>query len=161
MSTKPTAGPITLRAASLTLAASSAFTDVKGTVSSDQANGTTGAVRLGQMNVATVRMSYTRDGGSSSGAPIVRLYGSLDATATDPASVAHWQPIMILGSTFTAGQIDVYPEAQALLPSASGTTTFGTHPVDVSLFNWLLVQIADQDGTNPGAVSDVALGGTL
>mgnify|MGYP000116633781 CR=1 FL=1 len=92
---------------------------------------------------------------------VMLRYGSLDATATDPASVAHWQPIMILGSTFTAGQIDVYPEAQALLPSAIGTTTFGTHPVDVSLFNWLLVQIADQDGTNPGAVSDVALGGTL
>ncbi len=161
MSTKPIAGPITLRAASLTLAASSAFTDVKGTVSTDQANGTTGAVRLGQMNVATVRMSYTRNGSSSTGAPIVRVYGSLDATTTAPAAVANWQPIMILGSTFSAGQIDVYPEAQALLPSAAGTTTFGTHAVDVSLFNWLLVAIADQDGTNFGSVANVVLGGTL
>lgn len=159
MSTKPSSGPFPLRAASLVLTGSAQT--VVGTVAADQANATTGAVALGQANQVVVRFNYARAVPSASGAPIVSFFGSMDATTTAAASVSNWQPLLILGTTFSAGQIDVYPEAQALLPSAVGTRVCGTHPVDTSVFNWLRVQIADVDGANPGTVSDIVLGGTL
>jgi len=161
MSTKQQSGPILLRLASLSLASSSAYTDVVGTASGDNANSSSGAIVLGQANVAVVRCSYTRNGSSSDGAPIVKFSGSLDATSTAANAVSNWQPIPIVGTAFTAGVVEVYAEGQKLLPSAAGTRTCGTHPVDVSLFNWLLVQIADSDGTNPGSVAAVYLGTTL
>ena len=101
--------------------------------------------------------SYLR--GASGGNPIVRAYGSLDATTTAADAVSNWQPVLIMdSSTLALGQVDLYPEAQSLLPSAAIATIYGTHPLNVTVFNWLLVQIADSNAT-PGAVSAVALGG--
>lgn len=158
MSTKFQRGPTVLRAASLTLAAANAFTDIKGTVSADNANATSGAVRLGACALAVVRFSYTR--GASGGNPIVRIYGSLDSDETAAAAVTNWQPVLIMdSSTLSAGQVSLYPEAQSLLPSVAGAAIFGTHPVNVSVFNWLLVQIADSNAT-PGTVASVVLGGS-
>ncbi|MCH9835434.1 hypothetical protein K0U83_07210 [bacterium] len=157
MSNKLITGPIVLRAASLTLAAASAFTNVVGTADGDNANATSGAVKLGALDLVTVRFSYTR--GAGGGAPIVRAYGSLDAITTAAASVSNWQPVLIMDSpTLSAGQVSLYPEAQELLPSVAGAAIFGTHPLNVTVFNWLLVQIADNNAT-PGAVTSIVLGG--
>ena len=60
--------------------------------------------------------------------------------------------------TLSAGQVSLYPEAQELLPSVAGAAIFGTHPLNVTVFNWLLVQIADNNAT-PGAVTSIVLGG--
>jgi hypothetical protein len=157
MSSKLITGPIVLRAASLTLAAASAFTNVVGTADGDNANATSGAVKLGALDLVTVRFSYTR--GAGGGAPIVRAYGSLDAITTAAASVSNWQPVLIMdSSTLSAGQVSLYPEAQEILPSVAGAAIFGTHPLNVTVFNWLLVQIADNNAT-PGAVTSIVLGG--
>ena len=157
MSSKLITGPIVLRAASLTLAAASAFTNIVGTADTDNANATSGAVKLGALSLVVVRFSYTR--GAGGGAPIVRAYGSLDATTTAAASVTNWQPVLIMdASTLSAGQVELYPEAQELLPSVAGAVILGTHPLNVTVFNWLLVQIADNNAT-PGAVTNVVLGG--
>ena len=156
MSNKMLGGPTVLRSASLTLAAANAFTDIKG-AAGEGANNTSGAIKLGALSLAVVRFSYTR--GASGGAPIVRAYGSLDATTTDPATVSNWQPVLIMdSSSLAAGQVELYPEAQELLPSVGSAAIFGTHPLNVSVFNWLLVQIADNNAT-PGAVTNVVLGG--
>jgi hypothetical protein len=158
MATKFLRGPIVLRAASLTLAVANAFTNVVGTVTADNANSTSGAIKLGSTVLAVVRFSYTRS--ASGGNPIVRIYGSLDSEDTAAASVTNWQPVLIMdASTLTAGQVELYPEAQSLLPSVAGAAVFGTHPVNVSVFNWLLVQIADSNAT-PGDVANVVLGGS-
>ena len=157
MSSKLITGPIVLRAASLTLAAASAFTNIVGTAGTDNANATSGAVKLGTLDLVTVRFSYTR--GAGGGAPIVRAYGSLDAITTAAASVSNWQPVLIMdSSTLSAGQVSLYPEAQEILPSVAGAAIFGTHPLNVTVFNWLLVQIADNNAT-PGAVTSIVLGG--
>jgi hypothetical protein len=159
MSNKLITGPIVLRAASLTLAAASAFTNIVGTVDSDNANATSGAVKLGALDLVAVRFSYTR--GASGGAPIVRAYGSLDATTTAADAVTNWQPVLIMdSSTLSAGQVELYPEAQELLPSVAGAVILGTHPLNVTVFNWLLVQIADNNAT-PGAVTNCRPRGLL
>ena len=156
MPNKLITGPIVLRAASLTLAAANAFTDIKG-AAGEGANNTSGAIKLGSLSLVVVRFSYTR--GAAGGAPIVRAYGSLDATTTAADAVTNWQPVLIMdASTLSAGQVELYPEAQELLPSVAGAVILGTHPLNVSVFNWLLVQVADNNAT-PGAVTNVVLGG--
>lgn len=158
MATKFLRGPIVLRAASLALAAANAFTDIKG-AAGEGANTTSGAIKLGALSLAVVRFLYTR--GAAGGNPIVRMYGSLDSDETAAADVSNWQPVLIMDSSTltTAGQVDLYPEAQSILPSPATATVMGAHPVNVSAFNWLLVQIADSNAT-PGAVANVVLGGS-
>ncbi len=72
MSSKLITGPIVLRAASLTLAAASAFTNVVGTADSDNANATSGAVALGSASMVRFQGTYTRAGGSAPGRPTSR-----------------------------------------------------------------------------------------
>lgn len=150
--------PITLRAASLTLTGSLA--NVVGTVSTDNANASSGAVKLGLTTSAFVRMTYTRDGSSTTGRPIVAIDVSMDAPGTAAASVSNWQPVMLMdGASFSSGAIELYAEQQRLNPTASGASTFGTHLVNVEGANWMRVRLADVDGSNPGAVTNVAFGG--
>ncbi len=150
--------PITLRAASLTLTGSLAT--VVGTVSSDNANASSGAVKLGLTTAAFVRMSYTRHASSTTGRPIVAIDVSMDAPTTTPASVANWQPVMLMdASSFASGAVELYTEQQRLNPTASGTTVFGTHLVNTEGANWMRVRLADVDGSNAGAVTGVAFGG--
>jgi hypothetical protein len=150
--------PMTARAASLTLSGSLAA--VVGTVSSDVANSTTGAIALGSATSIRAACAYARHASSTTGAPIFALDVSMDAPTTDPAAVAHWVPVQLLdGSSFSAGSIDGYPEAIAAKPSATGTTSRGTPPWDVRGAHWARLRMADVDGTNPGAITGLTVGG--
>lgn len=150
--------PITLRAASLTLTGSLAT--VVGTVSSDCANATSGAAKLGFTTAAFVRVSYTRHGSSTTGRPIIAVDVSMDDPSTAAASVANWQSVMLMdGTSFSSGAVELYAEQQRLNPTASGTTIFGTHLVNTEGAHWMRVRLADVDGSNPGAVTSVAFGG--
>lgn len=150
--------PMIARASSLTLTGSLAA--VVGAASSDVANGTTGAIALGSATSIRAACTYTRDGSSTTGAPVFAVDVSMDAPTTSPAAVAHWVPVMMLdGSSFSAGTIDGYAEAIAAKPSATGTTSRGTPPWDVRGAHWARVRMADVDGTNPGAITDLTVGG--
>lgn len=155
MSKIPTIG---LRAASYTLTSSLAA--VVGTGSADNANVASGAIALGSLSVARLACQYTRNAGSTTGAPIFALDVSMDPPSTAAASVAHWVPVYILdGSSFTAGAIDGYPEAFAAKPSATGTTARGTPPWDVRGAWWARVRMTDVDAAFPGAVTLLVMGG--
>lgn len=150
--------PITLRAASLTLTGSLAT--VVGTVSTDCANATSGATKLGLTTSALVRVSYTRHASSTTGRPIIAIDVSMDDPSTAAASVANWQAVQLIdGSSFASGAVELYAEQQKPNPTATGTTVFGTHLVNVEGAHWMRVRIADVDTTNLGAVTAVTLGG--
>lgn len=152
--------PITVRAASLTLTGSLAV--VLGTVSSDAANATTGAVKVGAAGLSAVRLvgTYTRHVSSTTGRPRFALDVSMDAASTDPASVANFVPVMLLdSSSFSSGAIDAYAMQVGFAPSASGSTTQGTPPFDVRGANWFRVRALDVDAANPGTLSALAFGG--
>ena len=151
----PTIG---LRAASLSLPA--ALATVVGTVSTDAANGTSGAIKLGSLQYARLVCQYARHASSTTGAPIFAVDVSMDSPDTAAAAVANWTPIYLLdGSSFTAGVIDGYPEAFAAKPTATGTTTRGTPPWDVRGAHWMRVRMTDVDTTNRGAVTVLTMGG--
>lgn len=152
--------PIVLRAASLTLTGSLAV--VVGTVSTDNANATSGAVSLGAISGIVLRASYARNGSSTTGRPRFRVDISIDPPSTAPAAVSNWQPLYLLdGSSFSSGVIEMYPEVQSLNPTASGTSVFGTHTIDVSVAHWIRVSVYDVDGSNPGTITGLSLGGFL
>jgi hypothetical protein len=158
VNTKFSAGPVVIRAASLTPAAG-ALTTVVGTVSSDAADATSGAIAMQAASVVVVRMTYTRHGSSTTGRPRVAIYGSIDAATTSAASVANWMPVMVLdSSSFSSGTVELYAEVQQLNPTAAGASTFGTHPVNVSWFPWMRVVVGDVDTTNPGAFTNICFG---
>lgn len=150
--------PMIARASSLTLTGSLAT--VVGAASTDVANSTTGAIALGSATSVRAACTYARHGSSGTGAPIFAVDVSMDAPTTDPASVAHWVPVQMLdASSFSSGAIDSYPEAVAIKPSASGSTSRGTPPWDVRGANWVRIRMADVDGTNPGAITGLTVGG--
>ncbi len=147
-----------VRAASLTL--TSALTTVVGTVASDAANSTTGAIAIRSLVKARVHATYTRHASSTTGRPIFAAYVSLDAPTTAPAAVANWVPVQLLdSSTFSAGRIDGYAMAVSTAPSASGATSCGTVPFDVSGAYWMRVDVADVDSVNCGALTNIVFGG--
>lgn len=152
------ASPIGLRAASLTLTGTLAV--VVGTTSADNANATSGAIALGSLVTARLLMTYARHASSTTGRPRVRVDVSMDLPDTAPASVANWTPVQILdGASLSSGSIDSWPQVLQLEPSATGTTQFGTPPLDVSGAFWCRVLLADVDTGNPGAVTLLTLGG--
>jgi hypothetical protein len=153
MPTKPALA--TLRAASLTL--TSSFAPIVGTVSTDAADSTTGAVKLGGASRLRVQLTYTRHASSTTGRPKVRAMLSADPPTTAPASVAHWFPAQVRAdAASTAGVLDVAPEVILCGPSASGASSFALPTIDVSLAHWIRFEVTDQDTTNLGAVSAVA-----
>lgn len=154
--------PLILRAASLSLPASLAA--VVGTVSTDLANATTGAVSLGSKNTGLqiIRLvcSYARNGGSVTGAPVFAVDGSMDLPDTAAASVSNWVPVYLLdNSSFSSGAIDGYPEAFAPKPSTTGTTTQATPPWNVQGYFWVRVRMTDFDAVNRGAITNLTMGG--
>lgn len=150
--------PITIRAASLTLTGSLAT--VVGTASTDAADATSGAVRLGGLATMRLVCSYARNAGSTTGRPRFQVDLSMDAPTTAPASVANFFPVTLLDSgSFSAGAIDAYGMQVGLAPTASGTTTHGTPPVDVRGAHWARVRVLDVDGVTPGAITALAFGG--
>lgn len=150
--------PITIRASSLTLTGSAAT--VVGTVSTDNAASSGGAIAIGEATLVMLRCTYTRAGGSATGRPIFRIDVSMDAPSTAAASVSNWQPILVLdSSSFAAGAVELYAELQKLNPTAAGATVFGSHMVNVSCAHWMRVQAYDVDGAAPGAISALAFGG--
>lgn len=150
--------PITLRAASLTLTGSLAT--VLGTVSTDNANATSGAASIGSLASLRIVCTYARHASSTTGRPIFEVDLSMDAPTTAAASVSNWFPATLLdSSTFSAGRIDAYAMQVALAPSVTGSTTQGLPPVDVSGATWIRVRAADVDGANPGAITGLAFGG--
>lgn len=150
--------PITLRAASLTLTDSLAT--VLGTVSTDNANATSGAASIGSLASLRLVCTYARHASSTTGRPIFEVDLSMDAPTTAAASVSNWMPATLLdSSTFSAGRIDAYAMQVSLAPSTTGSTTRGTPPIDVTGANWIRVRVYDVDGTNPGAISALAFGG--
>lgn len=150
--------PGIVRAASLTLTGTAAT--VVGTVSTDNANATSGAIKLGDLAIVMLRCTYTRAGGSATGRPIFRLDVSMDAPTTAAASVSNWQPVYLADVSAGSGAAELYAELQRPNPTASGATVFGTHPVNVSCAHWLRVQIYDVDGATPGAVTNLTFGGS-
>lgn len=151
--------PGIIRAASLTLTGTAAT--VVGTVSSDNANATSGAIQLGDLALVMLRCTYARAGGSATGRPVFRLDVSMDTPSTAAASVSNWQPVYTLDLSAGSGVGELYAELQRANPTASGSTVFGTHPVNVSCAHWLRVQMYDVDNANPGAVTNLAFGGSL
>lgn len=154
------ATPITVRAASLTLTGS--LVVVVGTVSSDAANATTGAVKISAAGLSAVRLvgTYARHASSTTGRPRFALDVSMDALDTAAASVANFVPVMLLdSSSFSSGAIDGYTMQVGFAPSASGSTTQGTPPFDVRGANWFRVRVLDVDGVNPGTLTALAFGG--
>ena len=150
--------PIILRAASLTLPASLAT--VVGTVSTDAANGTSGAAAIGSLTSLRLVCTYTRHASSTTGRPVFAVDVSMDAPSTAAASVANWVPVQLLdNTTFSAGRIDGYAMAVSLAPSATGATTHGIAPTNVSGAHWIRVRMTDVDTTNRGAVTNLAVGG--
>lgn len=154
------ATPITVRAASLTLTGSLAV--VLGTVDSDAANATTGAVACGAAGLSAIRLvcTYARDAGSVTGRPRFAVDVSMDARTTAAASVSNWFPVTLLDSTtFSSGAIDAFAMQVGLAPTAEGSTTQGTPPLDVRAANWFRVRAVDVDGVNCGAITSLAFGG--
>lgn len=150
--------PITLRAASLTLTGSLAT--VLGTVSTDNANATSGAASIGSLASLRLVCTYARHASSTTGRPIFEVDISMDAPSTAAASVSNWMPVTLLdSSTFSAGRIDAYAMQVSLAPSTTGSTTRGTPPIDVTGANWIRVRVYDVDNINPGAISALAFGG--
>lgn len=154
------ATPITVRAASLTLTGSLAV--VVGTVSSDAANATSGAVACGAAGLSAIRLvcTYARHSSSTTGRPRFAVDVSMDARDTAPASVSRWFPVTLIdASTFSSGAVDAFTMQVGLAPSAEGSTTQGTPPVDVRAANWFRVRALDVDAANPGAITSLAFGG--
>ena len=150
----------TLRAASLVLTGTAAT--VVGTASTDNANASSGAVKLGALTLVMLRCSYARHASSTTGRPAFIVDVSMDAASTDAASVSNWQSVYLIdSSSFSSGAVDLYAETQLPRPSVTGTTVFGTHPVNVACANWLRVRMYDFDGTNPGTVTNLSMGGTI
>lgn len=150
--------PITIRAASLTL--SGTIATVVGTVSTDAANGTTGAFALGSLSALRLVCNYARHVSSTTGRPRFEVDLSMDAPTTAAGSVANFAPVQLLdSSTFSAGAIDGYAMRTSLAPSATGTTVHGVPPVDVRGAHWARVRVLDEDGSNPGAITALAFGG--
>lgn len=150
--------PITLRAASLTL--TGVLTTVLGTVSTDNANATSGAASIGSLASLRLVCTYARHASSTTGRPIFEVDLSMDAPSTAPASVSNWLPAMLLdSSTFSAGRIDAYAMQVSLAPSVTGSTTSGTPPIDVTGARWIRVRALDVDSVNPGAINALAFGG--
>lgn len=160
MSTTPASS---VRAASLALTGS--LVDVVGTVDTDNANATTGAVALGSMTRVRLQGTYTSAAASSTGRPIIAIDVSMDAPTTSPGSVGRWVPVQLLdNSTFSAGRIDgfVYKFSPApTIATGAGAVagSFGTPPYDVGGASWMRVRAADVDGVNPGAISALKFGG--
>ena len=151
----PTIG---LRAASQSLAAT--LTTIVGSAAGDNADSTSGAIKLGSLQYARLVCQYARHASSTTGAPVFAVDVSMDSPDTAAASVANWTPVYLLdGSSFTAGAIDGYPEAFAAKPTATGTTTRGTPMWDVRGAHWMRVRMADVDTTNRGAVTVLTMGG--
>ena len=149
--------PITIRAASLTL--SGTIATVVGTVSTDAANGTTGAFALGSLSALRLVCNYARHVSSTTGRPRFEVDLSMDAPTTAAGSVANFAPVQLLDLfTFSAGAIDGKPVDDADA-SATGTTVHGVPPVDVRGAHWARVRVLDEDGSNPGAITALAFGG--
>ena len=147
----------TIRASSLTITGT--LTPLVGANASDNADTTTGAVKLGAAGRVRVQLTYTRDGASSTGRPKVRVMISHDAPSTAPASVGRWVPAMLAAdAASSAGVLDLAPEVMLLGPTAAGASLFVTPPVDVETAHWMRVDLGDADGTHPGAVSAVVYG---
>lgn len=150
--------PITLRAASLTLTGSLAT--VVGTVATDNADATSGAIRLGSMVAMRLACNYARAGGSTTGRPRFSVDLSMDSPDTAPASVSNWFPVMLLdNSSFTAGAIDGFAMAVSQGPSVTGTSVSSTPPIDVRGAQWARVRVLDVDGVAPGTIASLVMGG--
>ena len=150
--------PGIIRAASLTLTGTAAT--VVGTVSSDNANATSGAIQLGDLALVMLRCTYTRAGGSATGRPIFVVDVSMDPPTTSAASVSNWVPVYLLdNSTFSSGRIDGFAYQFSPAPSVTGATSQGTPPYDTSGAQWARVRMADVDGVAPGAIANLTFGG--
>lgn len=153
-----TNGPGLLRTASLTPAAG-ALTTVVGSASEDNADSTSGAVLIGSLSLLMLRCTYARHASSTTGRPVLRIDVSMDSALTTPASVSNWQPVYLADVSAGSGVAELYAELQRPNPSASGSSVFGTHPVNVSCAVWVRVQVGDVDTSNPGTFTGIAYGG--
>lgn len=156
MSKTPSAS---VRAASLSLTASLAV--VVGTVASDNADATSGAIALGSLSSLRLQGTYTRAGGSATGRPIFALDVSMDPPTTAAASVSHWVPVYLIDTSAFPGTVPVpgYVYEFSPAPSTTGATSQGTPPFDVRGAWWARVRVADIDGAAPGALSLLVFGG--
>jgi hypothetical protein len=146
------------RAASLSLTGS--LVVVVGTVPSDLADATTGAIKLQALSSLRLQGTYTRDGGSATGRPIFAVDVSMDPPTTAAASVSNWVPVYLLdNSTFSSGRIDGFVYQFSAAPSVTGATSQGTPPFDTSGAQWARVRMADVDGAAPGAIASLTFGG--
>ena len=156
MSKTPSAS---VRAASLTLTGS--LVAVVGTVTTDNADATSGAIALGSLERLRFQCTYTRAGGSATGRPIFALDVSMDSPTTAAASVSHWVPVYLIDTSAFPGTVPVpgYVYEFSPAPSTTGATSQGTPPFDVGGAWWARVRAADIDGAAPGAISALVFGG--
>ena len=156
MSKTPSAS---VRAASLTLTGS--LVVVVGTVASDNADVTSGAIALGSLERLRLQCTYTRAGGSATGRPIFAVDVSMDPRTTTAASVAHWVPVYLIDTSTFPSTVPVngYAFEFSPAPSTTGATSQGTPPFDVSGAWWARVRMADVDGVAPGAIANLTFGG--
>lgn len=155
-----------VRAASLTLTGS--LVTVLGTVSTDNANSTTGAIKLGDLSVVRLQCTYTSATGSTTGRPIFAFDVSMDSPDTAAGSVSHWVPVYLIDASAFPGTLYVNGYAYEFSPAptiAGGGTanaaSIGTPPIDVRAAQWLRVRVADVDGVTPGAISLLTFGGEV
>ena len=157
MGTVPSAS---VRAASLSLTGS--LVVVLGTVTTDNADATSGAIKLGSLTRMRLQATYTRAGGSATGRPIFAVDVSMDSPATAADAVSHWVPVYLIDTSAFPGTVPVsgfvYEFSPA--PSVTGATSQGTPPFDVSGAWWARVRVADVDGANPGTISSLIFGGS-
>lgn len=103
-----------VRAASLTL--TSSLVTVLGTASTDNANSTTGAIKLGDLSVVRLQCTYTSAAGSTTGRPIFAFDVSMDSPDTDAGSVSHWVPVYLIDASAFPGTLYVNGYAYEFSP---------------------------------------------
>ena len=146
------------RAASLSLTGS--LVVVVGTVSSDLANATTGAIKLLALSSFRLQGTYTRNGGSATGRPIFAVDVSMDPPTTAADAVSNWVPVYLIdNSTFSSGRIDGFAYQFSPAPSVTGATSQGTPPYDTSGAQWARIRMADVDGAAAGTITNLVFGG--
>lgn len=115
------------------------------------------AIRTFGAAQVTIDMLYTRNAGSVTGTPIIRLEGSRDVVTTDPNAVGNWRPVAVVNGavftvTTTGGQIAAYPEEVNNLPTSAAQVA-RAFPFPTAEFLWFRVLAADSDLVNFGTLN--------
>lgn len=105
------------------------------------------ARKFARPHSAALWVEYTRDGGSGTGRPLLRLDVSPVATGDV------WYPMPVFDTaSFASGQMDLLPLVAALGPSALGTSRFIWPDLALRHGARFRIMAKDADGVNPGTI---------